>query len=208
MAEMEINSTVENNNNVESSIKHYQSLITFSLHPETTLHMHVITNLCDEKESNSNEPERMIENIKSYISKNSNSNNNESYGERFAIMNSKRVVSVKHIAIAANIALMKHNKKQQHHQSNRRGIALQTIVHAAGSTHLGTVLRDYAFTSTNDHKYTPSSDDSNTVDSIIVLGFNCQSMEMYDCVYFHLLAIDLVLSCYLLIAIGILYPYL
>ena len=46
MTDTEINITVENNNNEESSsIKYYQSLITFSLHLETTLNFPVITNI-------------------------------------------------------------------------------------------------------------------------------------------------------------------
>ena len=162
-----------------SSSKHYQSHVTFSSHPETTLYVHIITNLSNEDLP----PERIIENTKSFLHTN---DNNEQYGERFAIMNAQRVVSVKHLAIAANITLMKQrNKKQdekkqeqQQQQVFKRGIALQTIINGAGSTHVGTVLRDYAFISTNDHKYTSS----NTMYSIAVLGFNCSSKEMCDCI--------------------------
>ena len=77
---------------------------------------------------------------------------------RFAIMDADRVVSLNHIAVAANIALARcarweaQGSDQQHgghgsnnNNNNRRGIGQEAVICAAGTSHAGYALRDYGF---------------------------------------------------------------
>jgi len=87
--------------------------------------------------------------------------------DHYAIMDATRIVSLNHINIAATNALMRADK-------SRRGAALETVVCAAGSTNVGSVLKDYAF---DQHSTAASESDSGSTYSVILLGFDVKEDE-------------------------------
>ncbi len=88
----------------------------------------------------------------------------------YAVMDATRIVSLNHINIAANNALMRGLSFGQ----SKRGIALDTVVCAAGSTNVGSVLKDYAFDKNS--KAATDSDSGDTY-NVIFLGFDVEEDE-------------------------------
>jgi len=118
-------------------------------------------------------------------------------GSRFAVMDAHRVVSSSHIAVAASSALLRMEKWEasikmrdddEKFVLSRRGVALETVLCASGSTHVANAMRTYAFHSTD--KSSPSSsasgaatgkeisrDNNQTSFDVLVLGFDCTDNE-------------------------------
>ena len=107
-------------------------------------------------------------------------------GEKYALMNADTLVSFKQVTIAANNALLKNSNVTSMNNSNidscsskpestttttnnqkkRRGLALESIVCSGGSSNVGNVLRDHTFEKNNDTKR-----------NVLILGFNCTAKE-------------------------------
>jgi hypothetical protein len=85
--------------------------------------------------------------------------------KRFAIMDATRIISINHVAIAANNALMRLSDTEQ------RGIALDTVICAAGSTNVMSVMKDYAF----DHQSDAAKKNSCDGYNVLLLAFDCKS---------------------------------
>jgi len=74
--------------------------------------------------------------------------------DHFAIMDASRIASIDHLAIAVNSALLRtvnsasnstNGNRTSPQMGQKRGRALDTIVCAGGSTNVGAVLKDFAF---------------------------------------------------------------
>ena len=142
----------------ESSIR-----LSFDLFPNESLQIQLLTNVSD--------PYSMSNDMTSFPPSN------------FALLNAERIVSVGHIAAAANHALLRHQSfmiknsaaKNENKDTNVRGLAIETIICAGGSSHVGNVLRDFAFL----EKYNNEGMESKSF-TVIVLAWNCSEEKMTE----------------------------
>ena len=100
--------------------------------------------------------------------------NNSNYAH-YAIMDAERIVSLNHITIAANNALMRLSTNDK----ITRGAALDTIVCSAGSTNMGSIMKDYAF---DQHSKAATSNENDVEGSssgynVLLLGFDINEDE-------------------------------
>jgi hypothetical protein len=158
-----------------SPSKKYTS-VKFGLHPNRTLsitlHRKILTN-----------PHQITKALAAIP--------NNSTHDHFAIMDATRIVSLNHISMAANHALMRGcSYNSGGLSSSRRGPALDTVVCAAGSTNFGSIMKDYAFDETSkaaaaiavksgdgdgdDHDGTEGA---TTTYDVILLGFDVEETE-------------------------------
>jgi hypothetical protein len=107
-------------------------------------------------------------------------------GEKYAIIDANLIMSMKQVAIAANNALLRmdSNKRivelkkvsggeSQPTMTSRRGKAIETVVCAGGSSHVGSVLREYAFD--GEEKIT-----NGNTNNLLVLGFDCTEEDFRE----------------------------
>lgn len=108
----------------------------------------------------------------------------------FALLNARRIVSIGHVAAAANHALIRNRNmtitasrgsgndeaKGDNKSKDVRGLALETIICAGGSSHVGNVLKDFGF----QNEDSCSNHDKNGTHSVIALGWDCTDAEMAE----------------------------
>lgn len=87
--------------------------------------------------------------------------------KRFAIMDAYRIVSLDHVAIASNIALMRNSAEEI---VITRGVALDTVICAAGSTNVMSVMKEYAFDLHSDAAKNGTAD----VYAVLLIAFDCE----------------------------------
>lgn len=119
--------------------------------------------------------------------------NNDS-GDRFAVIDAKRVVGITHLGTAANSAFLRLNSCDRSSSAastvagdasqvgrKRRGAALETVLCAGGSTNVGSVLKDFAF----DRNSMAASDAEKSPESterrydVLFLGYDCETDEEF-----------------------------
>ena len=120
----------------------------------------------------------------------------DSVGERFALLDATRIISLNHVGIAANSALLRLKnfrllQEEEEASSNtpaeskegeevkkrkRRGIATETIVCCGGSTNIQSVLKDFGFVPP---PVNPPKEDGTITNNYILLGYNCSSDEEF-----------------------------
>ena len=143
---------------VDTRNKSQPTTIEFGLHPNKklflTLHRKISIN-----------PHKITQTLSSLP-------NNANHAH-YALMDATRIISLNHIAVAANSALMR--------PSQHNGAALEVIVHAAGSTNVGAVLKDYAFDA---HSKAAAALENDSVGSgtqstydVILLGFDVEEED-------------------------------
>lgn len=193
MADSSASNTSSSSSSSSSVIK-----LTFALHPNRTLRLSLHAN---------------VSNAPVIASKALAYDRGDAQGVRgrFAIMNAGRIVSTTHMAVAANTALLRtyhrsgtgttnegtlssssssSGRRNEQSTMTGRGIALETIICAAGTTHAGNALRDYAFqtndaatttTNDNDPQTTVSSCDSSQAHhTILALAYDCHDDYEYQ----------------------------
>jgi hypothetical protein len=124
--------------------------LQFGLHPERLLNVSLHRKL----KKNPHTISKMIASL---------TNDNH---KRFAIMDATRIISVDHIAIAANNALMRIS------DTDNRGIALDTVICAAGSTNVMSVMKEYAF---DQHSDAAKEENNCTGYNVLLLAFDCKA---------------------------------
>jgi len=159
---------------------------TFSLHPSTNLRISFHTKI-----------ENPHDIANTVLSMKENLGDGSITGEKFILLNSKLIVSMDHIGIAANSALIRFENTMlrsvedtgdqsttEHRttrQKKRRGVAIETVVCAGGSTNVGIVLREFAFDcgQSNASHVSGSQVESGVSASLFALGFDCKDDEEY-----------------------------
>ena len=120
-------------------------------------------------------------------------NATSSIGERYALLDATRIISLNHLGIAANSALVRlknfrlmqedeeekisqDESKEQGDAKKRkaRGIAIDTIICCGGSTNVQSVMKDFAFIPP---PTTPPEE--GTTYNYILLGYNCSSDDEF-----------------------------
>eukprot|EP00555_Chaetoceros_dichaeta_P003323 CAMPEP_0198248630 /NCGR_PEP_ID=MMETSP1447-20131203/373_1 /TAXON_ID=420782 /ORGANISM="Chaetoceros dichaeta, Strain CCMP1751" /LENGTH=251 /DNA_ID=CAMNT_0043933089 /DNA_START=13 /DNA_END=765 /DNA_ORIENTATION=+ len=166
--------------------------ITFALHPKRSLRVSLHTSI-------STNPHIIFSRTSALPS-------NDASGDRYAIIDAKRVVSLTHLGIAANSALLRlhHFEQSTVDATNtntntnmptdttvgrkRRGAALETILCAGGSTNVGSVLKEFAFDANSvaaaaaaAASVQQQSEQSQEYD-VLFLGYDCESEEEFTTV--------------------------
>ncbi len=103
--------------------------------------------------------------------------------EKFSLMDASRIMSLDHIAVAANSALIRQLHFESYAQDNdsnteekavkSRGLALETVVCAAGSTNVGSIMKDYAF----DAKWNAANNSEGRDFHVLLFGYNVTKEE-------------------------------
>uniref|UniRef100_A0A6V2QJN0 Uncharacterized protein n=1 Tax=Ditylum brightwellii TaxID=49249 RepID=A0A6V2QJN0_9STRA len=161
--------------------------LTFDLHPNRTLRLSIhekvknVSELSDRAFSyngvtdSNNEKDKKEKDEKMHIDE-------EGCG-RFAIMDAKRITSLTHLAMAANTALLRSarssNKTTENNNSSsgtkrKRGIALETIVCAGGSSNVGNVLKEFTFSSSG------GKEKIATEEVVMAMGYDCSNDGEYE----------------------------
>jgi hypothetical protein len=114
-------------------------------------------------------------------------NDNIPLGNYFAIADASRILSLDHLSVAIHTALLRTYRRSllDTDNSNRgRGTALESIVCAAGTTHVASIQTDYAFLPTtkeigNDDKNRSETDDGAAIlYNVLLIGVNV-SLDAY-----------------------------
>lgn len=143
----------------------YEANLSFGLFPSSTLRLRLISVPTSNK-NNTNPLSKLFQELDD---------------KRFSFLDAHRIIGISHVATAANLALMRRSQREQKIESgsddNKKGIAFETVLCLAGSTHVGNILRDYAFqSSSNDKNNKNKNNIENT--TILVLGYDCTKSEM------------------------------
>jgi len=133
-----------------------KTILSFDLFPDQKLHLQLLSGVST--------PHKAASQISS---------------TRFSLLDAHRIVSIGHVAIAAQHALLRTKnmkltmENSNGNNKNQRSLAMETIVCAGGSSHVGNVLRDFAFLEKKDTNKNEGNDFA-----VLVLGWNCTEIEM------------------------------
>jgi hypothetical protein len=109
----------------------------------------------------------------------SSSSTSSGGGDKFAICRANRVISLQHVAVAANAALLRRRQRDAS-VPNKQSAAMETILCLAGSTNTSSIFQDYTFVvnnhNNNDTNNPPPTDKPC---AILVLGFDCADTDEY-----------------------------
>ena len=161
--------------------------LTFGLFPNVNLKVCLFTSdSLTPKELTSKLSEINVKDASVSSSETSTASELQDLGDRFALLDATRVVSMDQVSIAANSALIRLKNfqlLQEDEQANTdrpsdnqrprrgRGVALETIICCGGSTNTQSVLKDFAFAESNS--------DSTVLYNYLFLGYNCESDEEF-----------------------------
>uniref|UniRef100_A0A7S2A682 Uncharacterized protein n=1 Tax=Trieres chinensis TaxID=1514140 RepID=A0A7S2A682_TRICV len=154
--------------------------ITLGLHPGHSLRVSIHKDVCD--------PYTISEQATSFGRTTKEGEDRATARDgRFAVMDARRILSLSHIAVAANSALLriekfkakKRNQDGDLKKSFSRGIALETIVCASGTSHVGSALRDYAFQQDANESNKSSTGRSSKRFTLIAIGYDCPGEAEY-----------------------------
>ncbi len=110
--------------------------------------------------------------------------------DTFSLMDASRIMSLDHIAVAANSALIRQLHFESYAKDNEdsnseekavksRGLALETVVCAAGSTNVGSIMKDYAF----DTKWNEANNSGGGRDfHVLLFGYNVTEEEHIEAI--------------------------
>jgi len=147
----------------------YEANLSFGLFSSSTLRLRLIS-VPTSNENNTNPLSKLFQELDD---------------KRFSFLDAHRIIGISHVATAANLALMRRSQREQKIESgsddNKKGIAFETVLCLAGSTHVGNILRDYAFqSSSNDKNNKNKNKNKNNIENttILVLGYDCTKSEM------------------------------
>uniref|UniRef100_A0A7S3PY61 Uncharacterized protein n=1 Tax=Chaetoceros debilis TaxID=122233 RepID=A0A7S3PY61_9STRA len=131
-------------------------------------------------------PTSLSENPHSVVQKLDCLPSNEKH-QRISLVDASRIISLDHIAIAANTAMIRmshyenidsNTPNNNNGAMNKRGLALETVICAAGSTNVGSIMKDFAFDARSSAALSLQNgsldDDEYT---ILLLSYDCSEKE-------------------------------
>mmetsp|Transcript_26457 Transcript_26457/g.37148 ORF Transcript_26457/g.37148 Transcript_26457/m.37148 type:complete len:283 (-) Transcript_26457:481-1329(-) len=132
-------------------------------------HVELSSSCSSSSPSNHNNIFHELCHITTQLRENEEKNNNQKVNSNFAIMDARRIISWNQLVIAANMAFVPRSSfksSQRRSSSSSRPRPAQDIwsvvLNAAGSTHFGHVLRDYAFGELPQQQQQPQEEESSS----------------------------------------------
>lgn len=129
-------------------------------------------------------PTSLSENPHSIVQKLDCLPSNEKH-QRISLLDASRIISLDHISIAANTAMI----RMSHHENingdrinkngaiNKRGLALETVICAAGSTNVGSIMKDFAFDAKSNAALSLQNGSFGDEYNVLLLSYDCSEKE-------------------------------